>query len=74
MKHLGIYGYRRSFLPVFSALPEGTWERLEKLEQLRALEGGYRIKVVVTSYDSVEVDTPEELQRVRELLRTATCP
>jgi 3-deoxy-manno-octulosonate cytidylyltransferase (CMP-KDO synthetase) len=43
-------------------------ERLEALEQLRALEHGYRIKVVVTPHDSVEVDTPQELERVRRLL------
>lgn len=68
-KHHGIYGYRRSFLAVFPTLEEGRWERLEKLEQLRVLEHGYRIKVVVTAHDSVEVDAPEELQRVREILR-----
>ena len=56
------------FLPTFTALPEGVLERLEALEQLRALEHGYRIRVVVTPHDSVEVDTPEELERVRRLL------
>jgi 3-deoxy-manno-octulosonate cytidylyltransferase (CMP-KDO synthetase) len=63
-----IYAYRRDFLRTFTALPEGILERLEALEQLRALEHGYRIKVVVTPHDSVEVDTPEELERVRRLL------
>ena len=67
-KHHGIYAYRRDFLRNFTALPEGVLERLEALEQLRALEYGYRIKVVVTSHDSVEVDTPEELERVRRII------
>jgi 3-deoxy-manno-octulosonate cytidylyltransferase (CMP-KDO synthetase) len=67
-KHHGIYAYRRDFLRTFTALSEGVLERLEALEQLRALEHGYRIKVVVTPHDSVEVDTPQELERVRRLL------
>ncbi|MBU0480258.1 MAG: 3-deoxy-manno-octulosonate cytidylyltransferase [Proteobacteria bacterium] len=66
-KHLGFYGYRKSFLHTFVGLPEGEWERFEKLEQLRALEYGYRIKVVLTEHDSVEVDTPKDLERVKEL-------
>ena len=67
-KHHGIYAYRRHFLRTFTSLPEGILERDEALEQLRALENGYRIKVVVTSHDSVEVDTPVELERVRRLI------
>jgi len=67
-KHHGIYAYRRAFLRTFTALPEGILERLESLEQLRALEHGHRIRVVVTPHDSVEVDTPAELERVRRLL------
>ncbi len=70
-KHHGIYAYRRDFLRIFAALPDGVLERLESLEQLRALEYGYRIRVVETAYDSVEVDTPEELQRVGRLLKEA---
>lgn len=68
-KHLGFYGYRKGFLLSFVALPEGEWERFEKLEQLRALEFGYKIKVILTEHDSIEVDTPEDLQRVEEYLR-----
>jgi 3-deoxy-manno-octulosonate cytidylyltransferase (CMP-KDO synthetase) len=68
-KHLGFYAYRKGFLLTFVALPEGEWERFEKLEQLRALEYGYRIKVVLTEHDSIEVDTPEDLQRVEEYIR-----
>ena len=65
-KHLGFYAYRKGFLLSFVALPEGEWERFEKLEQLRALEFGYKVKVVVTEHDSIEVDTPEDLKRVEE--------
>jgi len=71
-KHHGIYAYRRHFLRTFTSLPEGILERLEALEQLRALENGYPIKVVVTSHDSVEVDTPVELERVRRLITGET--
>ncbi len=53
----------------FVGLPEGEWERFEKLEQLRALEFGYRIRVVLTDHDSIEVDTPKDLERVEELFR-----
>ena len=67
-KHLGFYAYRKGFLLSFVALPEGEWERFEKLEQLRALEYGYKIKLVITEHDSIEVDTPEELLRVEEYL------
>lgn len=65
-KHHGIYAYRNDFLQRFAALPQGFLERVERLEQLRALEHGYRIKVVITDKDSVEVDTPVDLERVRE--------
>ena len=67
-KHLGLYAYRKGFLLTFVALPEGEWERMEKLEQLRALEYGYRIKVILTEHDSIEVDTPEDLRRVEAYL------
>ena len=67
-KHLGFYAYRKGFLLSFVALPEGEWERFEKLEQLRALEYGYRIKVVLTEHDSIEVDTPGDLLRVEEYI------
>lgn len=67
-KHLGFYAYRKGFLLTFVSLPEGEWERFEKLEQLRALEFGYDIQVVLTEHDSVEVDTPEDLQRVAALM------
>jgi len=68
-KHLGFYAYRKGFLHTFVGLPEGEWERFEKLEQLRALEYGYRIKVILTEHDSIEVDTPKDLERVVELFK-----
>lgn len=67
-KHLGFYAYRKGFLVTFVGLPEGQWERFEKLEQLRALEFGYTIRVVLTGHDSVEVDTPDDLIRVKRML------
>jgi 3-deoxy-manno-octulosonate cytidylyltransferase (CMP-KDO synthetase) len=67
-KHHGIYAYRKSFLVTFTALEQGCLERIEALEQLRALEHGYKIKVVETLHDSVEVDTPEELERVKRII------
>ncbi len=68
-KHHGIYAYRKDFLMTFTQLGEGTLEKLEALEQLRALEHGYRLKVVETQFDSVEVDTPAELARVARIIQ-----
>ena len=65
-KHLGIYAYTREFLEVFRKIPEGHLEKIEKLEQLRALESGHRIKVVVTTHDSPEVDLPSDIQRIEK--------
>ena len=67
-KHLGFYAYRKGFLLSFVALPEGEWEKFEKLEQLRALEYGYTIRITVTDHDSIEVDTPEDLKRVEAFI------
>jgi 3-deoxy-manno-octulosonate cytidylyltransferase (CMP-KDO synthetase) len=63
-KHIGLYVYQREFLLSYSDLPVGPLEQAEKLEQLRALENGYDIRVVETEYDSLGVDTPEDLERV----------
>jgi 3-deoxy-manno-octulosonate cytidylyltransferase (CMP-KDO synthetase) len=60
-KHLGIYGYTRSFLQVFAQLPTGVLEAAEKLEQLRTIESGYTIQVIESAQDSFEVDTPADL-------------
>lgn len=67
-QHIGLYVYRRAFLLAFARLAPTPLERAEALEPLRALEHGLRIKVVETKYDSVGVDTPEDLERVRQLL------
>jgi 3-deoxy-manno-octulosonate cytidylyltransferase (CMP-KDO synthetase) len=66
-KHLGLYVYRREFLLAYSGLPVGPLERMERLEQLRALENGHRVRVVETEYESLGVDTPEDLERVSAL-------
>jgi len=67
-KHIGLYAYRRAFVPTFAGLPPSPLELAESLEQLRALEHGYRIHVVLTNVESIEVDTPEDLERVRQLM------
>jgi len=67
-KHIGLYAYRRSALLVIAALEPTPLERTEALEQLRALEHGIRIKAVETRYDTIGVDTPEDLEQVRRLL------
>ena len=66
-KHLGLYVYRRDFLLAYSGLPVGPLERMERLEQLRAIENGHRVRVVETEYESLGVDTPEDLERVAAL-------
>ncbi|MBO5803260.1 MAG: 3-deoxy-manno-octulosonate cytidylyltransferase [Lentisphaeria bacterium] len=60
-RHWGIYAYQRAALERFVSLPEGNLEKCEKLEQLRALENGMRIKTIETTYDGVDVNTPEDL-------------
>jgi len=66
-KHIGVYAYRRDFLLRFAELPPSPLEKAESLEQLRALEHGFRIRVVETPFQPVGVDTPEDLERVRLL-------
>jgi 3-deoxy-manno-octulosonate cytidylyltransferase (CMP-KDO synthetase) len=68
-KHLGFYAYRKTALDSFIALPESMLERSERLEQLRFLENGIPIHVGETPYDTVGVDTEEDLRRVEEILR-----
>lgn len=70
--HIGIYGYRKDFLLRLIKLKPTALEKTERLEQLRVLENGYRIKVVeVDNYQGVGVDTPEDLERARSLLSQA---
>lgn len=66
-KHIGVYVYRRDFLLQYPDLKVGPLEQSERLEQLRALENGYRIRVVETDYESIGVDTPGDLERVNRL-------
>ena len=68
-KHLGVYAYTREFLECFRQLEAGRLEEIEKLEQLRAMEHGHRIRVVVTPYDSPEVDLPIDIQRIEAKMR-----
>jgi 3-deoxy-manno-octulosonate cytidylyltransferase (CMP-KDO synthetase) len=68
-KHLGFYGYRKAALDQFCAWPESSLERSERLEQLRFLEHGVAIKVAETPFDTVGVDTEEDLKRVEAILR-----
>jgi 3-deoxy-manno-octulosonate cytidylyltransferase (CMP-KDO synthetase) len=69
-KHLGLYAYRKPALDRFVTLPESSLERGERLEQLRFLENGLPIYVGETEYDSVGVDTEEDLQRVTQTLQS----
>lgn len=71
-KHIGLYVYRRSFLLGYSSLPVGPLETAERLEQLRAIENGFRIRVVETEYESLGVDTPQDLERVSRLLEATS--
>ena len=68
-KHIGIYAYRRDFLLKYAKMEPTPLEKAESLEQLRALENGFRIKVVETKASFVGVDTPEDLERVNEIYR-----
>jgi len=61
LRHVAVYGYRHDFLLSFGELPPGRLEQIEKLEQLRAIEHGYQIRVVASAAPSLEVDTPEDL-------------
>jgi 3-deoxy-manno-octulosonate cytidylyltransferase (CMP-KDO synthetase) len=70
--HVGLYVYRRDTLLRLARLAPGPLERVEALEQLRALENGIRIHVVNTDFASAEVNTPEDLDRVRQLLTRRT--
>ena len=69
-KHIGLYVYRSELLLRYPDLTVGPLETAERLEQLRALENGFRIRVVDTEYESLGVDTPEDLERVNQLFST----
>ena len=67
-KHIGLYAYRKSFLMEYGGLPESALEKLEKLEQLRILEGGFKIKVIETDMDSIGVDCEADLALIEKSL------
>lgn len=67
-KHIGLYAFTKDFLFTFRSLPNSSLENAEKLEQLRVLENGYKIKTVETKLDTVGVDTPEDLKRVEDAM------
>lgn len=68
-KHIGLYGYTKDFLFIYKNLPPSNLEKIEQLEQLRVLEEGFRIKVIETKYDTIGVDTPEDLEKVKQYLK-----
>lgn len=68
-KHLGIYAYRKEFLLKFKDLPKSHLESIEKLEQLRVLEAGFKIKTIETNVDTIGVDTPEDLAKVERMIK-----
>lgn len=70
-KHLGVYAYTREFLECFRSLDPGRLEGIEKLEQLRAMEHGHRIRVVTSPFDSPEVDLPVDIQRIEAKMAAA---
>jgi 3-deoxy-manno-octulosonate cytidylyltransferase (CMP-KDO synthetase) len=67
-KHIGLYVYRRDFLLAYAAMPQTSLEAIEKLEQLRALENGHKIKVVITDHESFGVDIPGDLSKILQRL------
>lgn len=71
-KHIGIYAYSGEFLLKFTKLPVSRLEDIEKLEQLRAIENGYKIKIALTEHETIGVDTPEDLERVRKWLNISS--
>ncbi|MFH1854400.1 MAG: 3-deoxy-manno-octulosonate cytidylyltransferase [Candidatus Omnitrophota bacterium] len=68
-KHIGIYAYTKDFLFTFKSLPQSRLEKIERLEQLRAIENGYKIKVIETKFDTIGIDTQEDLQKAVELIK-----
>ena len=67
-KHIGVYAFRRQTLFEFVKLPESRLEQIEKLEQLRLLENGFKIRMVLTSYKGIGIDTPQDLEKAEKML------
>jgi 3-deoxy-manno-octulosonate cytidylyltransferase (CMP-KDO synthetase) len=70
-KHIGIYVYKKDFLLEFADMQQTYLEQIEYLEQLRVLESGFKIKVIETSYDSISVDTPKDLDVVKKIINSS---
>lgn len=68
-KHIGVYAFRREMLFKFVEMPHGKLEELEKLEQLRLLENGIHLKMIETDYEGIGIDTPEDLEKAKKLLK-----
>jgi 3-deoxy-manno-octulosonate cytidylyltransferase (CMP-KDO synthetase) len=68
-KHIGLYGYTKDFLFTYKNLPVSNLEKTEKLEQLRVLAEGFKIKLIETNFDTISVDTPEDLEKLKALLQ-----
>ncbi|GJM60061.1 3-deoxy-manno-octulosonate cytidylyltransferase [Persicobacter diffluens] len=71
-KHLGIYGYRKDFLLQYAQMPPSYLEQVEKLEQLRALENGFKIKMIETEHSPIGVDTLEDFEKVKAIIEAET--
>ncbi|MBO4658512.1 MAG: 3-deoxy-manno-octulosonate cytidylyltransferase [Prevotella sp.] len=69
LKHLGLYAYRATVLQEVTRLPQSSLEKAESLEQLRWLQNGYRIRVAITDFETVGIDTPEDLERAEQWLK-----
>ena len=69
LKHIGLYAYKSNILKEITSLEAGELEKLESLDQLRWIENGYKIKVAKTEFESYAIDTPEDLERLLEVLR-----
>lgn len=68
-RHVGMYAYRKDILEKITALPVSSLEKAESLEQLRWIENGFRIKCILTKYESHCIDTPEDLERILQLMK-----
>jgi 3-deoxy-manno-octulosonate cytidylyltransferase (CMP-KDO synthetase) len=69
LQHVGIYGYQKEFLLAFSEMPPSRSEKTEGLEQLRAVENGYKIKIIETQFSTLSVDSPQDIIRIENFLR-----
>ena len=69
LQHIGIYGYQKEFLLALSQMPPSRLERTENLEQLRALENGYKIKIIETQFSTLSVDSPQDIIKVENFLK-----